>query len=91
MNRRIEDFITWASDLAVRSGRPHEVVPEDPHGAVGTERFRRTLARHIARRPGGLNAYSRAAATALPIHAAGLPTTFEDTVTSSCCQRRRTR
>ncbi|MFI1721785.1 integrase [Streptomyces sp. NPDC020489] len=54
MNRRIEDFITWASALAVRSGRPLEVIPQDPHGAVGTERFRRTLAWHIARRPGGL-------------------------------------
>ncbi|WP_406470473.1 hypothetical protein [Streptomyces sp. NBC_01615] len=89
LNRRIEDFITWASALAVRSGRPHEVIPEDPHGAVGTERFRRTLAWYIARRPGGLIAPSRAAATALAIHAAGLPTTFEDTVPSSCCQRRR--
>ncbi|MFE4958757.1 hypothetical protein ACFRCW_33180, partial [Streptomyces sp. NPDC056653] len=55
------------------------MIPEDRHGAVGTERFRRTLAWHIARRPGGLIAPSRAAATALPIHAAGLPTTFEDT------------
>jgi hypothetical protein len=35
MNRRIEDFITWASSLAVQSGRPHEVIPEDPHGAIG--------------------------------------------------------
>lgn len=54
MNRRIEDFITWASALAVRTGRPHETIPDDPHGAIGTERFRRTLAWHIARRPGGL-------------------------------------
>jgi integrase len=54
MSRRVEDFITWASALATRSGRPHEVIPDDPYGAVGTERFRRTLAWHIARRPGGL-------------------------------------
>ncbi|MEQ4608463.1 hypothetical protein ABMX48_17650 [Streptomyces cavourensis] len=54
MNRRIEDFISWASALALRLGRPHEVIPDDPHGAIGTERFRRTLAWHIARRPGGL-------------------------------------
>ncbi|MFF4978499.1 integrase [Streptomyces sp. NPDC001046] len=54
MNRRIEDFISWSSALALRLGRPHEVIPDDPHGAIGTERFRRTLAWHIARRPGGL-------------------------------------
>jgi hypothetical protein len=54
MNRRIEDFITWASALAVRRGRPQETISDDPHGAMGTERFRRTLAWHIARRPGGL-------------------------------------
>ena len=30
------------------------MIPADPHGAIGTERFRRTLAWHIARRPGGL-------------------------------------
>ncbi|MEV0415989.1 hypothetical protein AB0I68_35840 [Streptomyces sp. NPDC050448] len=54
MNRRIEDFIIWASALAGRCGRPHETIPDDPHGAIGTERFRRTLAWHIARRPGGL-------------------------------------
>ncbi|WP_079158487.1 hypothetical protein [Streptomyces caniscabiei] len=35
-------------------GGPHEVIPPDPHGRIGTERFRRSLAWHIARRPGGL-------------------------------------
>ena len=30
------------------------MIPADPHGAIGTARFRRTLAWHIARRPGGL-------------------------------------
>lgn len=51
---RIEDFAAWASGLATKLGRPHETVPADPNGAIGTERFRRTLAWHIARRPGGL-------------------------------------
>ncbi|MGW7427515.1 hypothetical protein ACWGJB_47515 [Streptomyces sp. NPDC054813] len=54
MRHRIEDFAVWASQLAVRLGRRHEVVPDDPHGALGVARFRRTLAWHIARRPGGL-------------------------------------
>jgi hypothetical protein len=54
MNRRIEQFIGWVSDLARKQGRPHEAVPDDKYGAVGVSRFRRTLAWHIARRPGGL-------------------------------------
>ncbi|MCX4400026.1 hypothetical protein OG887_44040 (plasmid) [Streptomyces sp. NBC_00053] len=54
MRHRIEDFTAFASELALRLGRPHETVPADPHGAIGTARFRRTLAWHIARRPGGL-------------------------------------
>ncbi|MFD4659677.1 integrase [Kitasatospora sp. NPDC058444] len=54
MRTRIEDFAAFASDLARRLDRPHEVVPADPHGAIGTARFRRSLAWHIARRPGGL-------------------------------------
>ncbi|GHE63447.1 hypothetical protein [Streptomyces capitiformicae] len=51
---RIEDFVTWANAEAARHHLPSEVIPPDPHGAVGTRRFRRTLAWHIARRPGGL-------------------------------------
>ncbi len=51
---RIEAFATWASRLARRLGRDHEIVPDDRHGAIGLARFRRTLAWHIARRPGGL-------------------------------------
>jgi hypothetical protein len=51
---RIERFATWASAQAERLERPQETVPADPHRAIGTERFRRTLAWHIARRPGGL-------------------------------------
>ncbi|MFF7976707.1 hypothetical protein [Streptomyces sp. NPDC007905] len=54
MRNRTEDFIEWASDLAVGLNRPHEVIPDDPFGALGVARFRRSLAWHIARRPGGL-------------------------------------
>ncbi|GHG59690.1 hypothetical protein GCM10012320_33940 [Sinomonas cellulolyticus] len=54
MNSRIERFSAWASDLARALDRPHEAIPEDRHGPVGASRFRRTLAWHIARRPGGL-------------------------------------
>ncbi|MFJ9530500.1 site-specific integrase [Streptomyces cyaneofuscatus] len=54
LRRRVESFAAWASELAVRLGRGHEGVPADPHGAIGLARFRRTLAWHIARRPGGL-------------------------------------
>ncbi|WP_052190272.1 hypothetical protein [Streptomyces sp. NRRL S-1824] len=51
---RVEDFVTWANDEATAHGLAHEVIPPDPHGKIGTERFRRSLAWHIARRPGGL-------------------------------------
>ncbi|MXG30159.1 hypothetical protein [Streptomyces sp. YIM 132580] len=54
MRLRIEAFATWASNLAHRLGREGEIIPDDPHGAIGLARFRRTLAWHIARRPGGL-------------------------------------
>ncbi|WP_406402443.1 integrase [Streptomyces sp. NBC_00879] len=54
LRERMENFVDWASKLARRLDRPHEVIPPDPHGAIGTGRFRRTLAWHIARRPGGL-------------------------------------
>lgn len=51
---RIESTIKWINQLAVRMGRDNEVIPPDPDGRVGINRFRRTLAWHIARRPGGL-------------------------------------
>ncbi|WP_411128132.1 hypothetical protein [Streptomyces sp. x-19] len=51
---RVEDFVAWANEEASALGRSHEVIPPDPHGSIGTERFRRSLAWHIARRPGGL-------------------------------------
>lgn len=55
MGGRIEDFITFVNDLAAGSGES-EAIPPDPAGRVGTMRFRRSLAWHIARRPGGLTA-----------------------------------
>ncbi|MFG2945814.1 hypothetical protein [Streptomyces adustus] len=54
MANRMNSFIEWVNDYAETYGRSPETIPPDPHGAVGTGRFRRTLAWHIARRPGGL-------------------------------------
>jgi integrase len=54
LNIRIEDFIAWANREAARCGAPGQAIPEDPCGTVCTARFRRTLAWHVARRPGGL-------------------------------------
>ncbi|MFG2488014.1 integrase [Streptomyces virginiae] len=54
LRARIEDFVTWTGHQALRLGRPHETIPDDRHGAIGVARFRRSLAWHIARRPGGL-------------------------------------
>ncbi|MER7679118.1 hypothetical protein [Streptomyces sp. NPDC096934] len=54
MSNRIESFIEWVNTYAHDRGRQAEAIPADPHGRVGTGRFRRTLAWHIARRPGGL-------------------------------------
>ena len=41
-------------NLVPPQGLPAQQVPEDPHGNLGLSRLRRTLAWHIARRPGGL-------------------------------------
>jgi hypothetical protein len=54
MRDRIEDFVAWANKEALELGRPHETISPDPHGSIGTQRFPRTLAWYIARRPGGL-------------------------------------
>ncbi|MCZ4100929.1 integrase [Streptomyces sp. H39-C1] len=54
LNTRIEDFVSWANREAKAQGMPDQIIPADPHGAIGLARFRRTLAWHIARRPGGL-------------------------------------
>lgn len=49
MCRRIDELVTWVND---RTGEV--TIPADPHGRIGTRRFRRTLAWHIARQQGGL-------------------------------------
>ncbi|MFI5642338.1 integrase [Streptomyces goshikiensis] len=54
LRTRIEDFVAWANREALAHDLPDQVIPEDPHGAISTARFRRSLAWHIARRPGGL-------------------------------------
>jgi len=51
---RIEDFAAWANREAASHGLAGETIPDDPHGNIGTMRFRRSLAWHIARRPNGL-------------------------------------
>lgn len=54
LTNRIEDFVAWANREALAQHLPEQRIPKDPHGAIGLRRFRRTLAWHIARRPGGL-------------------------------------
>ena len=53
MATRIEEFIGWVNERTARPGQ-EDTIPADPHGHIGTSRFRRTLAWHIARLPGGL-------------------------------------
>uniref|UniRef100_A0AAU2VC39 Integrase n=1 Tax=Streptomyces sp. NBC_00003 TaxID=2903608 RepID=A0AAU2VC39_9ACTN len=54
ISERIDDFIAWANSEAERHGLTRQSIADDPHGTIGTSRFRRTLAWHVARRPGGL-------------------------------------
>ncbi|WP_308368075.1 integrase [Streptomyces sp. ISL-36] len=54
LDRRVEDLVSWINQEATAQGLPAEMVPTDPHGNLGLSRLRRTLAWHIARRPGGL-------------------------------------
>jgi integrase len=51
---RIDAFIAWANAEAAAHNLGDQAISPDPHGRVGTERFRRSLAWHIARRPNGL-------------------------------------
>lgn len=51
---RVEQTVAWFSEVANELGREFEAIPPDPEGRIGTARFRRSLAWHIARRPGGL-------------------------------------
>ncbi|WP_435217160.1 hypothetical protein [Streptomyces sp. bgisy034] len=64
---RIEAFIDWANQETARHQTGEAIAP-DPHGRIGVSRFRRSLAWHIARRPGGL--------VALAIQYGHLRTTF---------------
>jgi hypothetical protein len=52
-NWRIAEFITWVNDYAREHGLDSEAIPADPDGPVTLRRFRRTVAWHIARLPGG--------------------------------------
>jgi hypothetical protein len=52
-NGRIAEFITWVSTYASEHGLDSEAIPADPDGPVTLSRFRRTIAWHIARLPGG--------------------------------------
>jgi hypothetical protein len=54
VHNRVKAFIEWVNQHARSGGREAEVIPADAHGAISLGRFRRTLAWHIARRPGGL-------------------------------------
>ncbi|MFH8342470.1 integrase [Streptomyces sp. AM6-12] len=54
LNERIEAFVEWANCESVSQGLPDQVILADPLGGIGVTRFRRSLAWHIARRPGGL-------------------------------------
>ncbi|MFD4916616.1 integrase [Streptomyces virginiae] len=54
LQSRIEDFVDWANSEAVAHDLPDQAIPADPHGKIAPSRFRRSLAWHIARRPGGL-------------------------------------
>jgi hypothetical protein len=52
-NTRIAEFITWVNDCAREHGVDSETIPDDPDGPVTLSRFRRTIAWHIGRLPGG--------------------------------------
>jgi hypothetical protein len=52
-NARITEFITWVNTYASEHGLDSEAIPADPDGPVTLSRFRRTVAWHIARLPGG--------------------------------------
>lgn len=54
IHNRIKAFVEWVNHYARSRGREAETIPADAHGAISISRFRRTLAWHIARRPGGL-------------------------------------
>ncbi|MFD6394184.1 integrase [Nocardia sp. NPDC060259] len=52
-NARIRSFIDWVNDYAAGNDLDNERIPDDPDGSVVVMRFRRTVAWHIGRLPGG--------------------------------------
>lgn len=52
-NGRISEFITWVNGYAREHELDSEMIPADPDGPVTLSRFRRTIARHVTRLPGG--------------------------------------
>jgi hypothetical protein len=52
-SNRIAEFITWVNTYASEHELDSEAIPADPDGPVTLSRFRRTVAWHIARLPGG--------------------------------------
>ncbi|MFF4384793.1 hypothetical protein [Kitasatospora sp. NPDC001547] len=54
LNHRIKDFTTWVNQEAAAKNLTKQSIPDDPHGSITISRFRRPLAWHVARRPGGL-------------------------------------
>jgi integrase len=52
-NERIADFISYINELCDQLGLAPERIPDDPEGRVVVKRFRKTVAWHIARLPGG--------------------------------------
>ncbi|WP_239312517.1 hypothetical protein [Frankia sp. Cj3] len=52
-NDRITSFIAWVNDFSDRNHLTAERIPDDPDGPLVVTRFRRTIAWHIARLPGG--------------------------------------
>jgi hypothetical protein len=81
LNRRISHFIHGANREAHTHGLPEQVIPDDPSGSVAMARFRRTLAWHIARRPGGL--------VALAIQYGHMRTTLDARTSSGYASRSR--
>lgn len=51
--KRIASFVDWVNAYTIEADRPSECIPPDPDGTIALGRFRRTLAWHIARLPGG--------------------------------------
>ena len=52
-NARIASFIAWVNDYTAENDLPAERIPDDPDGDIVVSRFRRTVAWHIGRLPGG--------------------------------------